>query len=71
MFWEIDGWVKGQHEDVGPDGRAIRMCSWVFNYLKSGFSVSRDSERGTPKLGGRRSSEQGTSSGHSSHSSDS
>ena len=33
-FWEIDDWVKVQQEGVAPDGRVMRLCSWVVNYLK-------------------------------------
>jgi exocyst complex protein 7 len=33
-FWEIDDWVKEQQEGVAPDGRVMRLCSWVVNYLK-------------------------------------
>ncbi|KAG0561735.1 hypothetical protein KC19_9G087100 [Ceratodon purpureus] len=33
-FWEIDDWIKDQQEVVAPDGRVMRLCSWVVNYLK-------------------------------------
>ena len=33
-FWEINDWVKEQQEVLAPDGRVMRLCSYLVNYLR-------------------------------------